>query len=90
LAVALYGVMFSVDENGTGSGVIENVTSYITPPNLLLIGDVTFVIGFGNEFSVYCFNPLLSNCVCALYDGQTVMAVHQTDFIMISINSSEI
>ena len=34
-----------MDKNVTGSGVKVNVTSYITPLDLLLIGNVTFVVG---------------------------------------------
>jgi hypothetical protein len=55
LVAALYDAMFAVDKNGTGSGVKVNVTSCITSPNILLIGDFTFVIGADNEFSVSCF-----------------------------------
>ena len=77
LAAASYDVMFAVDKNGTGSGVKVNVTSCITSPNILLIGDFTFVIGADNEFSVSCFNCLLSNCNFALDDGQSVMVVHK-------------
>ena len=46
--------MFAEDKSGTGFGVKVNVT----PPNLLLIGNVTFVIGSDNEFNVswfFCF-----------------------------------
>jgi hypothetical protein len=89
LAAVLYDVTFAVDKNGAGSGVKVNVASCITPPNLLLIGKVTFVIGSDNEFSVSCFNCLLSNCVFALCDGQSVMIAHQPAFIMIPINLSE-
>lgn len=35
MAAALYDVMLAMDENGTGSRVKVNVTSCITPPNLL-------------------------------------------------------
>ena len=89
LAAALYDVVFAMDKNGTCSGVIVNITSCITPPNLLLIGNVTFVIGSDNEFSVSCFNCLLSNCVSALDDGQSVMVVHQPALNIIPINLSE-
>ena len=86
LAAVLYDVTFAVDKNGAGSGVKVNVASCITPPNLLLIGKVTFVIGSDNEFSVSCFNCLLFSCVSALSDGQSVMVVHQPVFIMILVN----
>ena len=88
LAAALYDVVFAMDKNGTCSGVIVNITSCITPPNLLLIGNVTFVIG-SDEIKVSYFYCLLSNCVSALYDGQSVLVVHQPVFIPIPVNLSE-
>lgn len=57
-------------------------------PNLLLIGNVTFVIG-SDEIKVSYFYCLLSNCVSALYDGQSVLVVHQPVFIPIPVNLSE-
>jgi hypothetical protein len=63
------------------TGDMVNLTSCISPPSLLLIRNVTFVIGSDNEFDVSCFNCLLSNCVSALDDGQSVMVVHQPAFI---------
>lgn len=55
LAAVLYDVTFAVDKNGAGSGVKVNVASCITPPNLLLNGNATFVIDTDNEFNVSCF-----------------------------------
>ena len=86
LAAALCDVMFAVDKIGTGSRVTVNMTPCVTPPN----GNVTFVVHSDNEFSVSCFNCLLSNCVSVLYDGQSVMVVQQPAFTMISVNVSEL
>ena len=52
LAASLFHVMFAVDKNGTGSKVKVNVTSCGNPPNLLLIRNITFVIGPYNEYNV--------------------------------------
>ena len=71
--------MFAEDKSGTGFGVKVNVT----PPNLLLIGNVTFVIGFDNDFNVSFFNCLLFNFVSTLDDSLSVMIVHQPAFITI-------
>ena len=81
--------IFAVDKIGTDSAVKVNVTSCLTPPNLLLIGNVDFVTGSDNEFNVPCFNCLLSNCVSTLYGGQSVMVVYQPAFITIPVNLSE-
>ena len=69
-------IMFPVDKNGTGSEIKVSVISCITPPNLLIIGNVTFVIVSDNEFNIsfefvqlhYCavwwsiFNHSISTC----------------------------
>jgi hypothetical protein len=81
LASALYDVMFAVDKNGTSSEVKVNVTSCVTPLNLLLIDNATFVLALIiSSIFLVC---LLPNCVSALDDGLSVMVVHQPTFIMI-------
>ena len=65
------------------------MTSCLSPPNLLLTGNVSCVVRSDNEFNDSCFNCLLSNCVSVLIDGQSVMVVYQPSFVMFSINLSE-
>lgn len=75
-------------KNGTGTRFKVNVPPCIIPPNIVLIGNVTFVVWSDNEFKVCCFNCLLSSCVSVLYDGQSLI-LHQAVFIMIPTNLPE-
>jgi hypothetical protein len=79
-----------VGKNGTGSGVKVNVTSDVTPPNLLLTGNVSCVVRSDNEFNDSCFNCLLYSYFSILDDGQSVMVVYQPPFIMIPVNLPEL
>jgi hypothetical protein len=88
LVAVLYDVTFPVDKNVIGSSVKVNMTSYSNLPNILLIGNVTFVIGSDNELDVSCFNCLLSNFVSMLDDGLCVMVLHQPAFIITTVNVS--
>lgn len=53
LTIALYGVVFAEHKIGTDSVIKVNMTSYVNKPNLLWVGNLTFVVGYGNEFSVF-------------------------------------
>ena len=58
----------------------------LKPPIFLLIGNVKITFVSSTVFNVSCIDCTLSNCVCVLKTGMSVMVIYQPAFVLLPVN----
>ena len=77
--------MLATDKIGIGYGFQTSVSACVKAPNLL-IGHVKITFVSSTVFNVSCIDCTLSNCVCVLKTGMSVMVVYQPAFVLLPVN----